>query len=120
MMTFIINGENVHRSCPGLCMPMLWVNGNKARREPLVEDLRKTLPGTDYNQTLSELIEDRATAHDRLLEIKDTRRRAIGAMLLAHISIADIANIMNCDKRTIYRWKKSKVQDKGMVSFSGR
>jgi hypothetical protein len=104
MMTFIINGENVHRPCPGLCMPMLWINGNKARREPLVEDLRIKPPHSkDYNQTLSEIIEDRQTALDKITDIEDPKRRAIAAMLLVHVSRNEIATLLSMSDRQLYR-----------------
>jgi hypothetical protein len=103
MMTFIYKGQEIKRACPGLCMPMQWVNGNQARREPLVEDMRKRLSDHNYNITLSELIEDRQTALEKIADIEDTRRRAIAAMLTVGITKNEVATLLSMSYRQILR-----------------
>ena len=104
LMKFTHKGETVKRPCPGLCMPMQWINGHAARREPLIDDMRKRLPDhKDYNITLSELIEDRQTALEKIADMEDTRRKAIAALLTVGISRKEVATLLSMSYRQIAR-----------------
>jgi len=60
----------------------------------------------DYNKVLAELIESgRGDFLNDVLEIEDTKKRAIAALLYAKISISDIAAIFKLNRKTIQRWK---------------
>ena len=69
----------------------------------MVNDMRHKPPETDYNITLSELIEDRQTALERMADIEDVRRKAIGAMLVVGISRNEVANLLSMSYRQILR-----------------
>ena len=103
MIKFFYLDKQYKKPCPSPCAPIKWINGNVARREPLINDLRIKSTDKDYNVTLAELIEDRATALERLLDIKHTKRRAIGAMLVVGISRKEIAALLLMSDRQVYR-----------------
>lgn len=90
--------------CPHLCLPLQWVNGNKARKEPLFEDIKKKPPASrDYNITLSELIDDKQTALERISEIPGIKKRAIASMLIVNISRQDVADLLSMSYKQITR-----------------
>lgn len=103
MIKFTHEKKKYKKACPAPCAPIRWINGNVARREPLVNDMRHKPPETDYNITLSELIEDRQTALERMADIEDVRRKAIGAMLVVGISRNEVANLLSMSYRQILR-----------------
>jgi hypothetical protein len=104
MIKFFFKDKQYKKPCPNPCAPLKWINGNVARREPLVDDLKKKMPvSRDYNEVLAELIEDRATAMDKILQIEDPKRRAIGAMLLARLKHKEIATLLSMSPRQIIR-----------------
>ena len=90
------------KKCKGLCTPLLWINGNVPGREPLAADIRNLPPETthNYNDVLSEIIEDR---RNRMHNISNIRRRAITALLLADISRSDISTLLSMSYRQVLR-----------------
>jgi hypothetical protein len=104
MIKFFFKDKQYKKPCPNPCAPLKWINGNVARREPFVDDLKfKLSESRDYNISLSELIEDRSTALERLFEIEDIRRRGIGAMLVVGLTRNDVATLLSMSYRQILR-----------------
>lgn len=88
-----------------LCAPLLWIDGNVKRREPLIRDLAKSsgeFEYSNYNEVLSELITDAGqkskAAINRIkaiLLIQDYRLRGIGAMMLFNVRKEEICRLLN-------------------------
>lgn len=91
--------------CKGECPPIRWINGNKARQEPLINDiLAENLNNEkNYNEILSELAEDRRQKMIEILEIPNPRKKAIMLLLLAGYHQGEIANYFKINIRTLYR-----------------
>ena len=81
------------------------VNGKKHRVEPLVSNIigDREPQGRSYNDVLAEHITDIQARIEYLMDIKDTRCRAIGAMLLSGIKRNDICNLISMSHRQLIR-----------------
>ena len=92
------------KACKGLCPPLQWVNGNVARKEPLLKHSIDSMKAQDYKPLLSDLI--RSRQEDRIDEIRcvdDITIRAIAAMCYADISMSDIIGLMTLSRTAIYQ-----------------
>lgn len=98
----------IKKVCAGECEPVKWINGTKARREPLVNDILSENLNIEknYNDILSELAEDRKEKIARIMEIGDSRKRLVMLALLAGYSQIEIAKYFKLSVRQIQRIAK--------------
>jgi hypothetical protein len=99
--------------CRGACPLIKWVNGKEKRKEPLARpDIVQSLPQSDYNSTLYEMMIDQDYRDSERIEIirqiSNWRRRAIFSMSLALIPQTEIAKLMHLSQQHISRIFKGK------------
>jgi predicted TIM-barrel enzyme len=81
---------------------MLWVNGNVVLKETLLDE--PVEPSSDYNAILAEGIDThRRDFSEHIDRVKNTKVKCVAILAEAGIKIEDIAKVMKCAKRTIYR-----------------
>lgn len=89
------------------CLPIQWIDGNKARKEPLLKHPAEQQPSADYNQTISELIEDKAARNDERIEairaIEQPRRRLVCAGILVGMTQKQISQQAHISQGRISR-----------------
>jgi predicted XRE-type DNA-binding protein len=83
-------------------------NGNARTREPIASpDKLQSLPQSDYNQDLYQLMRDRESRDierlEAIRECRDIRRRAILSMQLAWISQRIVSRLLHIDQGHISR-----------------
>ena len=89
-------------TCQNTCAPMLWVNGNVVLKETLLDE--PVEPSSDYNAILAEGIDThRRDFSEHIDRVKNTKVKCVAILAEAGIKIEDIAKVMKCAKRTIYR-----------------
>ena len=96
---------------PPYCPPVTYINGRTASKEALVSDIMdESNPREyrDYNEVISELIEDKRIKGksdlERIFQIKSKIKRAIAILIKVGLfSIADVSRLMNLSDRQIYR-----------------
>ena len=96
------------RCTKGACYWMKHINGNAQLKEPLFNDMAgsEEFIFKDYKVSLSEMIEDHEERLEYIINIKDTKKRAIAAMLSANITKKDIATLFKMSRRQIIRISK--------------
>ena len=108
------------KACKGLCPPLQWVNGNVARKEPLLKYSIDAVKAQDYKPLLSDLIRSRQIDRiEEIREIQDTTTRAIAGMIYALVSVEDIAGLIELSRTTIYQRVKALGRDKESVRKGG-
>jgi DNA-directed RNA polymerase specialized sigma24 family protein len=96
--------------CKGLCPPISWLNGKGKSKEVLLSNLtnKENLEYINYNDTLSELSNDREIKEQRRIERLEKiltepndRGKFIKLALLAGFKQADIAQYFKISKQGI-------------------
>ena len=86
-------------TCVAPCAPIKWINGNVARKEPLVSEIcDDTFDSSDnYNAILAELIESRQNALETISQIRNIKKKAIAAMLIVGISRNEVSDLIDIE-----------------------
>lgn len=101
------NNRTKKLHCKGTCNPLLWINGTEETQEQFYDDLKHKPPeSANYNQTLSELINNQIYLSENEPEIKDVRKRAISALLKEGLSNTEIARFMKITVKHLRRISK--------------
>lgn len=98
--SFTHKGQKIH--CSGDCLLLDIVGKNIPLREKLLLGLR-TDEDRDYKVVLNEYASDHEARTELLPQIKDKRKRAIAAMLLAGLHKTDIAGLLSMSIKQIGR-----------------
>jgi len=95
--------------CRGECPPVQWINGTKARREPLVNDILAENINNEknYNEIIGEISGDRQQKMSRILEIADQRDKLIMLALMAGYLQNEISDCFKISLRQIYNIKSN-------------
>jgi DNA-directed RNA polymerase specialized sigma subunit len=99
--------------CKGKCPPLTWINGDVPLKEKIAKpDALQSIPQSSYNESISELMEDRQTRDidrlDAIRECADTRRRMILGMLLVNCTQGQIADMMRISQTRVSRIAQGK------------
>ena len=91
--------------CEKPCSPLKWIDGNVPRKENFITERMLMYAQEDYKDALAELAENKRfpiTLTD-IQAIKDTRSRAICALLMVKVPKRRIAKLLNISRTHLYR-----------------
>lgn len=96
---------------PDPCAPVVWIDGNHARREPLLRDMsgdhdHNPIAARDYKTVLADALRARTGRIEDIRQIGDVRIRAIAALAYAGLSTAQIAGVMGVSRQSVWRLVK--------------
>jgi hypothetical protein len=95
------------KACQGMCNPLIWINGTEETKEQFFDDLKSKPPeSANYNETLSELINNQIYRGENEPEIKDARKKAIYAMIKEGLDNHQIARLMKITVKHLRRISK--------------
>ena len=95
------------QDCIAPCNPMVWIDGDKPRKEMLLKEDLGEYDYADYNAVLAERIEHEQEHFQRLVDkLDDERTQAIVVLLDNNFKIPAVARILKVSIRTIYRNKR--------------
>jgi hypothetical protein len=90
-------------TCQNMCYPLTWVDGNVGLKETLLD--KQYEPSSDYNSILADGISARRIDYTNRLISEKLKIRCVAVLLEAEFSIQDIAHLLKCSSRNIYRLK---------------
>jgi hypothetical protein len=94
------NGDKL--PCQNICYPLSWTDGNTGLKETLLD--KEFEPSSDYNEVLAEGITARRIDYTRFQADK-IKIKCVAVLLEAEFTIPEIANLLKCSTRNVYRMR---------------
>ncbi len=96
---------------PRPCAPVAWIDGNAARREPLLRDMagdhdHNPIAARDYKTVLADALRARTGRIEDIRQIENMQIRSVAALLYAEVPVVEVARIFGVSRRTVYRMGK--------------
>lgn len=96
------------KRCRSLCAPLEWIDGNVELQEKLLNNPYDDRHCTeDYNAVLARVIKNVNQNNNNIIlqirSLRDTRLKAIAAMVHAEMSVSSIAEIVHISKSHVYK-----------------
>lgn len=91
-------------NCVVQCAPLVWIDGNVSRKEPLISDMVSSdYNHGDYKDALTDLQQHQMDRIEALSAIANSKRKAIAALLTVGFTRNDISVLLSMSHRQIVR-----------------